>query len=110
MNLLGEEYPRLGAAAQLRNVDALPGDLVIRVGEPEALQGVETYQEGFVIEAGPVTSLTAQSERAALYGLRTIMEALEDGGLAYGRIVDYPRRPGDGPPAPVVPDSLHPYR
>ena len=91
VNLLGEEYPRLGAAAQLRNVDALPGDLVIRVGEPEALQGVETYQEGFVIEAGPVASLTAQSERAALYGLRTIMEALEDGGLAYGRIVDYPQ-------------------
>ena len=29
VNLLGEEYPRLGAAAQLRNVDALPGDLVI---------------------------------------------------------------------------------
>ena len=34
VNLLGEEYPRLGAASQLLNVDALPGDLFIRVGEP----------------------------------------------------------------------------
>ena len=42
VNLLGEEYPQLGAAAQLRNVDPLPGDLVIRVGEPEELRGVET--------------------------------------------------------------------
>lgn len=91
VDLLGEEYPQLGAAAQLRNVDPLSGDLVIRVGEPAELAGVETFGEGFVIEAGPVAKLTAQSLRAVLYGLRTILEAGEDGGLAYGRIVDYPQ-------------------
>ena len=91
VNLLGEEYPQLGAAAQLRNVDPLPGDLVIRVGEPEELRGVETYREGYAVAAGAVTDLTAQSERAVIYGLRTILEALDGGGLAYGRVVDYPR-------------------
>lgn len=91
VNLLGEEYPQLGTAAQLRNVEPLPGDLVIQVGEPEELKGVETFQEGYIIEAGPVTRLTAQSLRAVLYGLRTILDARENGGLAYGRIVDYPQ-------------------
>ncbi|MDE7218948.1 MAG: family 20 glycosylhydrolase [Oscillospiraceae bacterium] len=90
VNVLGEEYPRLAAAPQLRDVEPLDGDLVIRVGEPEELRGVETYREGYVIHAGPVMVLTAQSERAVLYGLRTILEAMEDGGLAYGVIVDYP--------------------
>ncbi len=91
VNLLGEEYPELGAAAQLRNVEAMPGDLVVRVGEPQALTSVETWQEGYVIEAGPVTELTAQSAQAVLYGLRTIMEALAGGGLSYGRMVDFPQ-------------------
>ena len=90
VNLLGEEHRGLGAAAQLRNVEALPGDLVIRTGEPDELRGVETYREGYVLAVGPVVELTAQSERAVLYGLRTIMEALENGGLPYGRIVDWP--------------------
>lgn len=88
--VLGEEYPALGAAAQLRNAEVRPGDLVIRVGEPEALKGVETFREGFVIDAGEAVVLTAQSERAVIYGLRTILEAVADGGLAYGQIVDYP--------------------
>ena len=87
---LAEEYPQLKGARQLQSEQPRPGDLVIRGGEPEALAGRKTFREGYVIEAGPVTELTAQSERGALYGLRTIMESLEEGGLAYGRIVDYP--------------------
>ena len=90
VNVLGEEYPLLAAAPQLRDVDALDGDLVIRVGEPEELDGVETYGEGYVIRAGKVVELTAQSLRAVLYGLRTIVEAVERGGLDYGVIVDWP--------------------
>lgn len=90
VNMLGEEFPLLGAAAQLRNVSPLPGDLIIKVAEPAELAEVETFQEGYVIDAGAVTTLTAQSERAVLYGLRTITDALEDGGLSYGKIIDYP--------------------
>ncbi|MDE7243250.1 MAG: family 20 glycosylhydrolase [Oscillospiraceae bacterium] len=91
VTLLGEEYPLLGAAAQLRNMEALPGDLVIRVGEPEEIAGKETFREGYVIHAGPVTELTAESTRAVIYGLRTVLEALELGGLAYGWLSDYPQ-------------------
>lgn len=90
INLLGEEYPLLGAAAQIRNVSPLPGDLVIQVDNPPELAGVETFQEGYVIEAGAVTTLTAQSERAVMFGIRTIWDALEEGGLCYGKIIDYP--------------------
>ena len=90
VNLLGEENRGLGSAAQLRNVEALPGDLVIRTGDPEELKGVETYQEGFVLEVGTVAELTAQSERAVLYGLRTILVSLDNGGLPYGRFADWP--------------------
>lgn len=90
INLLGEEYPLLGAAAQLRNVSPLPGDLVIKVGDPPELAGVETFQEGYVIEVGDVTTLTAQSERAVIAGLRTIWETLEEGGLCYGKLIDHP--------------------
>lgn len=90
INLLGEECPQLGAAAQIRNAAPLPGDLVIKTDDPPELAGVETFQEGYVIEAGEVTTLTAQSERAVLSGIRTILEALDEGGLCYGRIIDYP--------------------
>ena len=90
INLLGEEYPLLGAAAQIRNVSPLPGDLVIKVDNPSELAGVETFQEGYVIEAGAVTTLTAQSERAVIFGLRAISDALGEGGLCYGKIIDYP--------------------
>lgn len=90
INLLGEEYPLLGAAAQIRNASPLPGDLVIKVDNPPELTGVETFQEGYVIEAGAVTTLTAQSERAVIFGIRTISDALREGGLCYGKIIDYP--------------------
>lgn len=90
INLLGEEYPLLGAAAQLRNVSPLPGDLVVKVGAPPELAGIETFQEGYVIDAGAVTTLTAQSQRAVIFGIRTISDALGEGGLCYGKIIDYP--------------------
>jgi len=90
VNVLGEEYSPLSAAPQLRDVEALEGDLVIRVGEPEELAGVETFGEGYVIRAGAVVELTAQSLRAVMYGIRTVIEALDRGGLDRGTIVDWP--------------------
>ncbi|MDE7260644.1 MAG: family 20 glycosylhydrolase, partial [Oscillospiraceae bacterium] len=90
VNVLGEEYPQLESAPQLRDVDAIDGDLVIQVGQPGELEGKETFQEGYVIRVGTVVELTAQSLRAVLYGLRTVMEALEKGGLDQGTIVDWP--------------------
>ena len=51
---------------------------------------MEACQEGRVLGAGSAVELTAQSERAVLYGLRTIMEALDNGGLHYDWIVDWP--------------------
>lgn len=90
VNVLGEENSRLAAAAQLRDVEPIDGDLVIRVGEPKELEGKVTFQEGYVIHVGAVVELTAQSLRAVMYGLRTIMEALEQGGLDHGAIVDWP--------------------
>lgn len=90
VNVLGEEYPQLAAAPQLRDVDAMDGDLVIRVGEPEELAGVETFREGYVIRVGRAVELTAQSLRAVLYGLRTVMETLARGGLDCGTVADWP--------------------
>ena len=90
VNVLGEEYPQLAAAPQLRDVEAMDGDLVLRVGQPEELAGMETFQEGYVIHAGAGVELVAQSLRAVLHGLRTVMEALERGGLDRGTIVDWP--------------------
>ena len=90
VNTLGEEYPQLAAAPQLRDVEALEGDLVIRVGDPEELRGVETFQEGYAVRTGQVAELTAQSLRGVMYGLRAILEALEAGGLACGLTADWP--------------------
>lgn len=78
---LGEEYPALAAAEKVRDGEARDGDLVIRLGETE-------HDEGFVLQAGAVLELTARTERGALYGLRTALEA-ED-GLAFGRYEDWP--------------------
>ena len=90
VNVLGEEYPQLAAAPQLRDVNVIDGDLAIRLGEPEELAGLETRQEGYVIRVGAAVELTAQSLRAVMYGLRTVMENLERGGLDQGVIVDWP--------------------
>ena len=90
VNLLGEEYPALGAAVQLKNVEPSPGDLVIKVDAPAELEGIETFQQGYVIDVDAITTLTAQSEQAVLFGLRTIWDTLGEGGLAYGKIADYP--------------------
>ena len=43
--------------------------------------------EGFTVEVGVSAELTAQSRRAAVYGLRTVFEA---GELAFGRLADWP--------------------
>lgn len=85
--LLGEDYPALAAAEKIHGAEARPGDLLVRLGRPEALEGKVTFDEGFAVEAGESAVLTAQSHRAAVYGLRTIFEA---GELAHGRLADWP--------------------
>ncbi len=80
--LLGEDYPALAAAEKVR-----PGDLVVRLGQPEVLADKTTFDEGFTVEVGASAELTAQSRRAAVYGLRTVFEA---GELAFGRLADWP--------------------
>lgn len=90
VDVLGEEYPALAAAPQLRDVEPIDGDLVIQVGEPEELAGLQTFREGYVIRVGKVVTLTAQSLRAVMYGLRTITESVEPDGLEYGLIADWP--------------------
>lgn len=85
--LLGEDYPALAAAEKVRGGEARPGDLLVRLGRPEALEGKVTFDEGFAVEAGEAAVLTAQSHRAAVYGMRTVFEA---GELAYGRLADWP--------------------
>lgn len=89
VELLGHEFPSLAAAPELFNVAPRPGDLVIRVGQPQELAGIQTFQEGFVLRVGPVLELEAQSLRAVIYGLRTILESW-DGGLPYGTASDWP--------------------
>ncbi len=78
---LEEEYPALAAAEKVRNEEAKTGDLAIRLGEGD-------HDEGYALHVGPTLTLTARTERGALYGLRTILEA--EGGLAYGRYEDHP--------------------
>lgn len=90
VNLLGEEYPVLAAAAQLRDVESMEGDLVIRVGQPEELAGIETFQEGFAVRVGGAVEIVAQSLRAVMYGLRTVCEHVQAGALERGLLVDWP--------------------
>lgn len=85
--LLGEDYPALAAAEKVHGGAARPGDLLVRLGQPDVLAGKTTFDEGFAVEAGEAAELTAQSRRAAVYGLRTIFEA---GELAHGRLADWP--------------------
>lgn len=85
--LLGEDYPALAAAEKIRGGAARPGDLVVRLEQPEALADKTTFDEGFAVEVGVSAELTAQSHRAAVYGLRTVFEA---GELTFGRLADWP--------------------
>ena len=85
--LLGEDHPALAAAEKVHGGAARPGDLVVRLGQPDVLEGKTTFDEGFAVEAGEFAELTAQSRRAAVYGLRTVFEA---GELAHGRLADWP--------------------
>lgn len=85
--LLGEDYPALAAAEKVRGGAVRPGDLVVRLGQPEVLADKTTFDEGFTVEVGASAELTAQSRRAAVYGLRTVFEA---GELAFGRLADWP--------------------
>lgn len=90
LDLLAEDHPRLQNVPRLEGEPPRPGDLVLRLGRPEELEEFETFGEGFAVEAGPWTEITAQSERAAVFGLRSVLEALETGPLAYGRFLDWP--------------------
>lgn len=85
--LLGEDHPALAAAEKVHGGAARPGDLVVRLGQPDVLEGKTTFDEGFAVEAGEFAELTAQSRRAAVHGLRTVFEA---GELAHGRLADWP--------------------
>ena len=85
--LLGEDYPALAAAEKVRGGAVRPGDLVVRLGQPEVLADKTTFDEGFTVEVGASAELMAQSRRAAVYGLRTVFEA---GELAFGRLADWP--------------------
>ena len=85
--LLGEDYPALAAAEKVRGGAVRPGDLVVRLGQPEVLADKTTFDEGFTVEVGASAELTAQSRRAAVYGLRTVFEA---GELAFGHLADWP--------------------
>ena len=85
--LLGEDYPALAAAEKVHGGPVQPGDLAVRLGRPEVLADRTTFDEGFVVEAGEAAELTAQSGRAAVYGLRAVFEA---DGLAHGRLADWP--------------------
>lgn len=85
--LLGEDHPALAAAEKVHGGAARPGDLLVRLGQPDVLEGKTTFDEGFAVEAGEFAELTAQSRRAAVHGLRTVFEA---GELAHGRLADWP--------------------
>lgn len=87
VELLGEDYPALAAAEKVHGGGVRDGDLAVCLGRPEALEGKATFDEGFAVEAGPAAVLTAQSERAALYGLRFIFEG---DGLEFGLVADWP--------------------
>lgn len=66
------------------------GDIVIELLEHEAAADMDS-KEAYVIEIGSVAKLTASSERAVMYGLRTLLQRLaEDGFVPYGTITDYP--------------------
>lgn len=86
--LLAEDYPALAAAKILHGGPAQAGSLTVRLGQPDALKNKQTYQEGYALQIGETAELTAQSLRAALYGLRAVMEA--ENGLHYGLTADWP--------------------
>lgn len=87
LDLLAEDYPSFRDVPRLVDEPSRPGDLLVRLGRPRELEEIETFGEGFAVDAGPAAEITAQSERAALFGLRAVLEA---GSLAYGRFLDWP--------------------
>lgn len=69
------------------------GDIVIELTEHEAT-GKPDSQEAYVIDIGACAKITASSERALMYGLRTLLQRLaNDGFVPYGRVTDYPVMP-----------------
>lgn len=90
VSLLGEEYPALAAMARGEEGDAGPGGLTLRLGQPEELAGLETFQEGYVLRTGQWVELIAQSPRGAMYGLRRVMELVQEGGVPWGVTADWP--------------------
>lgn len=92
VSMVGKDHPALAAAPRLWDGTQRPrpGDLVLRVGEPAELAGVETFGEGYVVRLGETAELTAQSYRGMMYGLRTLMELGAQAGLDRGLIADWP--------------------
>lgn len=91
VSLVGKDHPALAAAPRLWQGEApRPGDLVLRIGEPEELAGVETFREGYAVRLGEAAELTAQSHRGLMYGLRTLMELGAEAGLDRGVMADWP--------------------
>ncbi|WP_086074471.1 beta-N-acetylhexosaminidase [Paenibacillus camerounensis] len=72
---------------------ALPGDMVIERSD-QAEFGGSIHREGYCIDIGSTVTITAASERAVMYALRTVMQqCLNNGFMQYGRIIDYPVMP-----------------
>ncbi|OMF86664.1 glycoside hydrolase family 20 protein [Paenibacillus sp. FSL R7-0337] len=97
--VLGEYAGILTPADQIMTVAygdteaSASGDIVIELTEHEAT-GKPDSQEAYVIDIGACAKITASSERALMYGLRTLLQRLaNDGFVPYGRVTDYPVMP-----------------
>ncbi|WP_238996467.1 beta-N-acetylhexosaminidase [Paenibacillus pinistramenti] len=72
---------------------AAEGDLVVELAGPDEAGAFPPSgsSEGYIIEIGSYARVKAPTERAVMYGLRTILQQLAARGeLPYGTIVDYP--------------------
>ncbi|AIQ42762.1 family 20 glycosylhydrolase [Paenibacillus sp. FSL R5-0912] len=66
------------------------GDIVIDLNSSGQSRGMDSL-EGYVIDIGSYARITAPSERAVMYGLRTLLQILEaEGFVPCGTITDYP--------------------
>ncbi|WP_340024793.1 glycoside hydrolase family 20 protein [Paenibacillus sp. FSL K6-1096] len=69
------------------------GDIVIELTDHEATGDLDS-QEAYVIDIGTYAKITASSERAVIYGLRTLLQRLaDDGSVPCGTITDSPVMP-----------------
>ncbi|MEK3837195.1 MULTISPECIES: beta-N-acetylhexosaminidase [unclassified Paenibacillus] len=69
------------------------GDIVIELTDHEAVEDTDS-KEAYVIDVGNYAKITASSERAVMYGLRTLLQRLADeGSVSCGTITDSPVMP-----------------